>query len=69
MENPQAFPGAYKNNDETVDFEPGMTLRDYLAGQMLAGMIANSYSRAITDDAIAKEAYSIADAMLKERSK
>ena len=45
-------------------FDPGMTLRDYFAGQALAE-IAESNRPA----ACAKWAYQIADAMLAERAK
>ena len=43
----------------------GMSLRDYLAGQALAGMLANKNSRADSGDVI--WAYKLADAMLSER--
>lgn len=51
----------------------GMTLRDYFAGQVLAGWsqdqhhIALDYSEVVTPRTIAKAAYEIADAMLKAR--
>lgn len=58
-------------------FEPGMTLRDYFAGQALAGLVATiPVSR--KDDIFqgvqaggieAKIAYTIADAMLAERAR
>ena len=41
-----------------------MTLRDWLAGMALSSQL--SYSRA---ENIAREAYKIADAMIKERNK
>lgn len=46
----------------------GMSLRDYFAGQFLAGM-AQTVSSAATlyTDQMAKDAYSVADAMLKAR--
>jgi len=47
----------------------GMTLRDYLAGQALAGILTIDMSPA--DDDLCKnfadDAYAFADAMLKER--
>lgn len=59
---------------------PGMTLRDYFAGQALAGIFAGGYRS--TGDNIrdmasgvmgaaspAKAAYAIADALLTERAK
>lgn len=70
-DNPPAFP-----NDPRIqlgDDYQGMTLRDYFAGQALAGIMA---SRWFTDHApkgkpenVAGKAFEIADAMLAERSK
>ena len=69
---------------EVITFDngdPGMTLRDYFAGQALAGMTVPDdvkYSRIYRDADRLKEdeaqlwaafAYRVADAMLKERSK
>ena len=66
-ENPPAFP----RDDTTWGMygERGMTLRDYFAGQALAGLSSVTSNRAIAPDAIARIAYADADAMLKERSK
>lgn len=50
-------------------FGYGMTLRDYFAGQALAGMCALSDMATVKDEAFAKAAYSLADAMLQERVK
>ena len=60
-------------------YSNGMTLRDYFAGQALAGMMANlEYLQNVVpadapqDEAemlVARQATRIADAMLKERSK
>lgn len=49
----------------------GMTLRDYFAGQALAGIYANSREdyAATTRKDRAVEAYRCADAMLAERAK
>jgi hypothetical protein len=44
-----------------------MTLRDWFAGQALAGMCADPDMGSNTADAIAGSAYSLADAMLKAR--
>lgn len=46
---------------------PGMTLRDYFAGQAFAGMWANSSYDSIVFDEMAREAYRAADAMLAAR--
>jgi hypothetical protein len=45
--------------------EQGMTLRDYFAGQALVGLLANS----VGPFSCPRLAYSLADAMLKERVK
>ncbi len=44
-------------------FEPGMTLRDWFAGQALAGMIANSYYHDSGVIPLA-DCYNMADAVL-----
>ena len=46
----------------------GMSLRDYFAGQALAGMLADT-SRSGSVEHYVDDAYSIADAMLAERQK
>ena len=55
------------------EYQEGMALRDYFAGQILsgfyAGYIANENLHAISPEEIAKEMYEVADAMLKEREK
>ena len=69
-ENPAAFP-------RTSDLYAysGMTLRDWFAGQALAGMMANESTPFSADVAevdphdIAEAAYHLADAMLAERAK
>ena len=43
----------------------GLSLRDYFAGQAIAGAVALD----LTDDKIAAWAYHLADAMIAERSK
>ena len=48
----------------------GMSLRDYFAGQALAGMqIWADYSKGHCNAALVERAYVIADAMLAERQK
>jgi hypothetical protein len=47
--------------------QPGMKLRDWFAGQALAGYC--SASPAEVDEDLATCAYSVADAMLEEREK
>lgn len=62
------------SNRHPVDEVPGMTLRDYFAGQALASLEyspSDSTKDAATDAILvmARRAYRIADAMLTERSK
>jgi hypothetical protein len=59
-----AFPVKYQSG--------GMTLRDYFAGQALAGFLAAHAGQGVSlpeDDWSATRAYEIADAMLAERAK
>ena len=67
--NPQAFP--------TSSINPGMTLRDWFAGQALSGFMAdpsnNIHRNAPTPEEAcantALAAYNLADAMVAERAK
>jgi hypothetical protein len=59
-----AFPIAFPAGCE--GYEDGMTLRDYFAGQALAGRLANSSTP--FDIYAARYAYHIADVMLEARS-
>lgn len=47
----------------------GMSLRDWFAGQALAGMLANPHAPQSGADMYARDAYTVADAMLAERAK
>ena len=47
----------------------GMTLRDYFAGQALAGICADGGGDLRYQHELTKAAYECADAMLKEREK
>lgn len=66
--NPPAFPRSYGHD--------GMTLRDWFAGQALAGLTGNAYVAEQTirlpstevDEGVAREAYAFADAMLAARA-
>ena len=46
----------------------GMSLRDWFAGQALAGMLANPETYTVSNEEIAISCGEIADAMLTERS-
>jgi hypothetical protein len=47
--------------------DKGMTLRDYFAGQALAGMLCDGRSNSNAKSWMPEEAYDIADAMLAAR--
>ena len=73
-ENPQVYPLLERlkaGNVETVTVsDKGMTLRDYFAGQALAGYFANPstpHQNACGEDEMSYM-YETADAMLKERA-
>jgi hypothetical protein len=58
--------------DGTVEWQEmssGMTLRDYFAGQALAGLLTQPAEDAFEANHFATAAYQMADAMLKERSR
>ena len=63
-----AFPMHYEvtEKSEMVVSYDGMTLRDYFAGQVLADS-GGDYQTDV--EAIARQAYYLADAMIKERNK
>ena len=67
-----AFPVSFKWGRELSQYN-GMTLRDYFAGQALAGNLEQGiednmhYSWWHDPTKIAKRAYAIADAMMKAR--
>lgn len=48
-------------------FYPGMTLRDWFAGQALAGMLGCPLQPQSGPDMYARDAYAMADAMLAAR--
>ena len=67
-----AFPGFVQNqmNGHVVDEMSGMTLRDYFAAKAMQGIAANQRWNVTKQiDNCAREAYAIADAMIKERNK
>ena len=62
-----AFPECGERGKASV-FE-GMSLRDFFAGQALAGMCANKEDAGRTYQTLAGWAYLFADAMIAEREK
>jgi hypothetical protein len=60
-----AFPYGQKNFTERSS--EGMSLRDYFAGQALAGMMANKNAQDWTLSEVATDCYLYADALLKHR--
>jgi hypothetical protein len=72
-ENPPAFPAqryeesAFGDNGAFIDY-PGMSLRDWFAGQALSGMLASEAGiQPYPYDWAAERAYLLADAMLSAR--
>jgi hypothetical protein len=63
-----AFPKAYYPTElsDAPAYRPGMTLRDWFAGQALAGLLANPDEQAKYGHP-ARDAYQIADSMLAVR--
>jgi hypothetical protein len=47
--------------------EHGMSLRDYFAAKAMQGLVENANWRGMPEDALAKAAYNMADAMLEVR--
>jgi hypothetical protein len=68
----QAFPMPASETSQGGHFEqPGMSLRDWFAGQIMAAALTNAENlRLVDDDTLidaSKVAYRVADAMLKAR--
>lgn len=72
---PSAFPIPNDDRPGAYEASPGMSLRDWFAGQALAGLMANASMPFAPDYAecepqqIAESSYDIADAMLAARQK
>ena len=59
------------SNDERF-VHPGMSLRDYFAGQVIAGIFAGKWAQMPhmnPEQAFANTAYTVADAMLRRRER
>lgn len=54
---------------DVVKDSEGLSIRDYFAANVIAGICASGPTRDFTNEILAREAYAIADAMLKERAK
>ena len=66
--NQMAFPVGFHDPVAGTYYEPGMSLRDWLAGQAVLRTVPN-HAIGPEADQIAKYAYEIADAMMKERER
>jgi hypothetical protein len=66
MAEKEAFPSS---TSYSATHFPGMTLRDYFAGQALTATYLAHADRDWTIANIAERVYQVADAMLKERDK
>jgi hypothetical protein len=49
--------------------EGGMSLRDWFAGQYMAGVLGGEVGSHLRSDVLARDAYAYADAMIAERDK
>ena len=64
-----AFPCEWDYINSNRSAANGMTLRDYFAAKVIQGICASGPDRSWSNDMLACEAYSLADAMLKAREK
>lgn len=70
--NTKAFPHSFERVPDHPCFSEseGMDLRDYFAAKAMQGMLANQHQFSADDESIyARDAYAIADAMMKAREK
>lgn len=51
-----------------IGYSEGMTLRDYFAAKAMQGILSHERTVQATHDAVALQAYTMADAMLKARA-
>ena len=69
MKDTPAFPTQESRYPDHPPATLGMTLRDYFAAKALQGLLSSSTQPQSGADMIARDAYTVADAMLIERSK
>lgn len=69
MNNPPAFPCTGEGHGNPNYWTPGMTLRDWFAGQALVGLLSGQFQHSgdFNFDALPEEAFNVADAMLAAR--
>jgi hypothetical protein len=70
MKHEPAFPTGLitdPRNGQIIGGSNGMTLRDYFAAKAMQGLVENANWRGMPEDALAKEAYKLANEMLKAR--
>jgi hypothetical protein len=68
MKHEPAFPTkTYNRNIMQFEDREGMTLRDYFAAKAMQGIVSKEKSHVSWVDEYAKNAYKMADAMLKAR--
>ena len=56
------------NSEYVLEYDPGMSLRDWFAGMAMMGIYANASSRIFKQEEIASDAYRAADLMLEVRN-
>ncbi|MDQ0996916.1 hypothetical protein QFZ34_002098 [Phyllobacterium ifriqiyense] len=64
-----AFPLINRDYQEAYGGHPGMTLRDWFAGQALSGLLATYPTDEVAWERVAFRSYGLADAMIAEREK
>jgi hypothetical protein len=58
---------AFPTGTGVTPYKSGMTLRDYFAAKAMQGLVENANWRGMPEHSLAKEAYKLADEMLKAR--
>jgi hypothetical protein len=58
---------AFPTGTGVTPYKSGMTLRDYFAAKAMQGLVENANWRGMPEDALAKEAYKLANEMMKAR--